>query len=45
MYINITTSKLLILTYCTYIKLFLKEAEILTSDVNVIFKEYDKVFL
>ncbi len=39
-----TTSKLLILTHCTYMEIFLKKAEIIFLDVNVIFKKYDEVF-
>ena len=37
-------SRLLIPMHCTYTKIFLKEAEIIFIEVNITFKEYDKVF-
>ena len=37
-------SRLLILMHCTYTKIFLKEAEIIFTEVNITFEEYDKVF-
>jgi len=36
-------SKLLILTHCTYIEIFLKEAGIAFTEVNVIFEEFDEI--
>jgi len=39
-----TASKLLILMYCTHIEIFLKEAEIISIKINVIFNEHDEVF-
>ena len=36
-------SKLLIPTYYTYIELFLKEAGIISIEVNVIFEKHEKV--
>jgi len=43
MYINIAASKLLILTHCTHMEVFLKEAEILFTEVNVTFEEYNEI--
>ena len=36
-------SKLLILIHCTHMKMFLKEARIISTEVNIIFKEYEEV--
>ncbi len=44
MYINIVTSKLLTLIHYTHIEIFLKEVEIITTEINVTFEEYDEVF-
>ncbi len=41
MYINMIASKLLILTHCTYIEIFLKEIGISTLNINMIFEKYD----
>ncbi len=43
MYINMAASRLLILTYYTHMEIFLKEAGIISTDVNVTFKEYEEV--
>ncbi len=37
MYINIATSRLLTLTHCSHIKIFLREAGIISIEVNVTF--------
>ncbi len=39
MYINITTSRLLISTHCTYTEIFLKEVGIISTEVNVTFDD------
>ena len=38
-----TASRLLTLTYYTYMKVFLKEVEIISTEINVIFKEHEEV--
>ncbi len=43
MYINMMANRLLILTYYSHIKIFLKKAEIISTEVNVTFEEFDKV--
>jgi len=43
MYINIAASRLLTPTYCTHTEIFLREAGIIFSEVNVIFEKYEKV--
>ncbi len=43
MYINMAASRLLILTHCTHMKIFLKEAGIISMEINVTFEEYDEV--
>ncbi len=43
MYINMAISKLLIPTHCTHTELFLKKAEILSTEVNITFKEFDEI--
>ncbi len=43
MYINMVTSRLLTSTHCTHTEVFLKEAGIISSEVNVTWEEYDKV--
>ncbi len=42
-YINMIVSKLLIPTYCIHTKLFLKKVNIIISEVNITFEEYDKI--
>src|SRR6266540_4391945 len=44
MYINMATSKLLIPTHCTHTEIFLKEAGIISTKVNVTFDEFNKIF-
>ena len=39
MYINMVTSRLLTPTHCTYTEMFLIEAEIIVTDVNVTFND------
>ena|SRR6266498_2518502 len=39
-----TASKLLIPTYCIHTELFLKKVDIIISEVNITFEEYDKIF-
>src|SRR6266540_3966919 len=39
MYINMVTSKLLILTYCTHTEMFLIEVGIISTEVNVTFDD------
>jgi len=39
MYINMATSRLLTPTYCIHTKVFLKEAGIISSEVNVTFDD------
>ena len=43
MYINMMVSRLLIPTYYTHTEVFLKKAGIISSQVNITFKEYDEV--
>ncbi len=43
MYINMVASRLLISTHCTYTKIFLKEAGIISTEVNVTFEEHEEV--
>ena len=43
MYINMVTNRLLTLIHYTYIKLFLKEVGIITSDINIMWEEYDEI--
>ena len=42
-YINIAASRLLILTHCTHMEIFLKKAGIISTEVNVTFEEFDEV--
>ncbi len=43
MYINIITSELLMLTNYIHTEFFLREAEIITSNSNIIFDKYEKI--
>jgi len=43
MYINMVASRLLIPIHCTYMEIFLKEAGIISTEMNVIFDKFDKV--
>ncbi len=43
MYINIATSRLLTPIYCTHTEIFLKEAGIILTEMNVTFEEFDEV--
>ncbi len=43
MYINMVTSKFLTLIYCTHMEIFLKKAEIISTEVNVTFEDYEEV--
>ena len=43
MYINIATSRLLTPIYCTHTEIFLKEAEIILTEVNITFEECDEI--
>jgi len=38
------TGRLLILTYYTHIKIFLKEAGIISTEMNITFEEFNEVF-
>jgi len=38
-----TASRLLIPTHCTHMKVFLKEAGIISIEVNITFEDYEKV--
>jgi len=37
------TSRLLTPTYCTYTKIFLKEARIIFIEVNITFEKFDEI--
>ncbi len=39
MYINMVASRLLTPTHCTHIKMFLMEAEIISTEVNITFND------
>ncbi len=43
MYINIAANRLLTLIHYIHIEIFLKEAGIISTEVNVTFKEYEEV--
>ncbi len=42
-YINMAASRLLILTHCIHMKMFLKEARIILTEVNITFEKYEEV--
>src|SRR6266542_5197885 len=42
-YINMMASRLLILTHCIHMKMFLKEARIILTEVNITFEKYEEV--